>query len=323
MQNFSDIQTFLAEDIEQLDRVIFGHLNSNIALINQISQYIIRSGGKRLRPLLLLLTAKALDYQDSDRYELAAVVEYIHTATLLHDDVVDQSKMRRGQGTAHKKWGNAASVLTGDFLYSRAFEVMVGVHSMAVMAVLAKATNIIAEGEVLQLLHCQNPELTIKEYFQVIERKTACLFQTSAQLGAVIAKTDESKTKALANYGLHLGNAFQIVDDILDYQASTKTTGKEPGNDLAEGKTTLPIIYALKSANKADKALLTKSVCEADTSQIQAIIAILDKTMAFKKSYQQAKHCVLQAKKCLSILQDSPAKEALNLLADFALDRQS
>ena len=323
MENFSDIQTFLKQDIAQLNTTIINQLTCDVALINQISQYIIHSGGKRLRPLLLLLTAKTFNYQGQHHHILAAVIEFIHTATLLHDDVVDESITRRGQKTANENWGNAASVLTGDFLYSRAFEMMVSVDSMPVMSVLSKVTNMIAQGEVMQLLNCQNPNLTVEEYRVVIERKTACLFQASTQLGAIIAQANSEQEQAMANYGLHLGNAFQIIDDILDYQSDTNTLGKEVGDDLAEGKTTLPIIYALKHANPPDKALLTQAINEADNSNIKQIIAILTKLKAFDYAYDQAKLNTQKAKDCLSILPNSPSKKALNLLADLSLKRQS
>ncbi len=323
MKTFSDIQKNLATDTKALNNIIVESLQSDVALINQISQYIIHSGGKRLRPLLLLLTAKALNYQGKHQHTLAAVIEFIHTATLLHDDVVDESATRRGHKTANEKWGNAASILTGDFLYSRAFEMMVSVNEMVVMSILSKATNIIAQGEVMQLLNCKNPDLTVAEYFVVIERKTACLFQAATQLGAVIAKANKDQEQAMADYGLHLGNAFQIIDDILDYQSDAKTMGKEVGDDLAEGKTTLPMIYALKHANPKDKTLLTQAINEADNSNIEQIIAILTKLKAFDYAFKAAEICTKNAKNCLEILPNSDAKTALILLADLSLKRQS
>lgn len=322
MQKFSEIQDFLQSDIETLNQTITEHLKSDVALINQISQYIIHSGGKRLRPLLVLLVAKALDYQGDKQHDLAAVIEYIHTATLLHDDVVDESAMRRNNKTANEKWGNAASVLTGDFLYSRAFEIMVNIDSMPVMAVLSKATNIIAQGEVMQLLNCRNPELNKTQYFEVIERKTACLFQAATQLGAIIADAPKTQEQALADYGLQLGNTFQIIDDILDYKSDAKTMGKEVGDDLAEGKTTLPVIYALERANELDKNLLITAINEADNSKIEQVIAIIEQTGGFDLAYEQAYICTQKAKKSLEILPDNIAKQALILLADLSLKRQ-
>lgn len=323
MQTFSELKKFLADDIAALDKVIHKSLKSDVVLINQISNYITNSGGKRLRPILLLLITKLFNYNGVAKHTLAAIVEFIHTATLLHDDVVDNANKRRGKQTANEKWGNPASVLTGDFLYSRAFELMVSVNKMAVMAVMAKTTNTIAQGEVMQLLNCQNPQLSSEQYFQVIEYKTACLFKACAELGAIISNANPKEQKALANYGLQLGNAFQIIDDLLDYGIYNSNSGKEVGGDLKEGKTTLPMIYGINSISSDSKKLLISAIKNADNSQIKTIIKILTKAGAFKDTYKAAQKCTQSAKESLQILPNSTTKEALNLLADLCLQRKS
>ena len=259
MQNFTEIQTLMKSDLEMMDSILTRRLDSNVDLINQMSQYIINSGGKRIRPLLLLLCARATNYNGSDHYSMAVVIELIHTATLLHDDVVDASSTRRGQETSNEIWGNAPSVLVGDFLYSRAFEIMVEPNSMQIMKVLSKATNQISEGEVLQLLNIKNAKVSQSEYFEVIEEKTACLFKAACEIGGILAKSDIKTISALGIYGLHLGNAFQIIDDTLDYESDSSIIGKEIGDDLSEGKVTLPMIYALEKTSGNDKKILEKN----------------------------------------------------------------
>lgn len=323
MQNFDDIRTLLKSDIQQTDEVLIERLSSNVALINQMSSYIIGAGGKRLRPLLLLLCARATGYEGNHHHLMAVVIELIHTATLLHDDIVDESSTRRGQDTANEVWGNAASVLVGDFLYSRAFEMMVEPDSMRIMQILSKVTNSIAEGEVLQLLNCQNAQLTEVEYFEVIERKTACLFQAATQIGAILSDTDETQELALRDYGLHLGSAFQIIDDVLDYESDAKTMGKEVGDDLAEGKTTLPMIYALENTSGKDHALLISSIENADNSNIDQVIEILSSVNAFDYTRQKAQEASDLAKKSLVTLPESDYKNALTLLCDLSLQRKS
>jgi octaprenyl-diphosphate synthase len=317
------IQKLLQQEIKQLDETITNRLSSDVALINQISKYIINSGGKRIRPILLILTTKALNYQGQHHIVLAAVIELIHTATLLHDDVVDESALRRNKETANEVWGNAASVLVGDFLYSRAFEMMVEPQKMQVMDIMAKTTNIIAQGEVLQLLNTQNLDLTEAEYFTMIERKTACLFQASTNIGAILAK--ESEAKKLSNYGLYLGTAFQIVDDVLDYTSSDNAIGKTVGDDLREGKVTLPIIFALKKTSEENKLFLKEVLLsdEINKTQIKQTIHILKEVDAFETSIQSAKEFIEKAKKCLIHLEDSPYKEALIRLADLSISRIS
>jgi len=323
MQNFDDIRTLLKSDIQQTDEVLIERLSSNVALINQMSSYIINAGGKRLRPLLLLVCARATGYEGNHHHLMAVVIELIHTATLLHDDIVDESSTRRGQDTANEVWGNAASVLVGDFLYSRAFEMMVEPDSMRIMKILSKVTNNIAEGEVLQLLNCQNAQLTEVEYYEVIERKTACLFQAASQIGAILSDADETQELALRDYGLHLGNAFQIIDDVLDYESDAKTMGKEVGDDLAEGKTTLPMIYALENTSGKDHALLISAIQNADNSNIDQIIGILSSVNAFDYTRKKAQEASDLAKKSLVALPESDYKNALTLLCDLSLQRKS
>nr|MCH9645045.1 polyprenyl synthetase family protein [Pseudomonadota bacterium] len=305
------------------DALLHARLSSNVALINQMSSYIISAGGKRLRPLLLLLCARATNYQGKHHQLMAVVIELIHTATLLHDDIVDESATRRGKDTANEVWGNAASVLVGDFLYSRAFEMMVEPDSMKIMKILSKATNEIAQGEVLQLLNCQNADLTEAEYYQVIERKTAVLFQAATQIGGILSEVDSTQEQALKDYGLHLGNAFQIIDDVLDYESDSETMGKEVGDDLAEGKTTLPMIYALAHTSGADKQLLEEAINNADNSNIADVVHILQSVDAFGYTRAQAKKSADLAKASLTSIEPSPYKEALILLCDLSLARKS
>ncbi|MDC9715024.1 MAG: polyprenyl synthetase family protein [Gammaproteobacteria bacterium] len=323
MKTFEDIQALIQDDIAKTDQVLVEYLSSDVALINQMSNYIIGAGGKRLRPLLLLLCARASNYQGEHHHLMAVVIELIHTATLLHDDIVDESHSRRGKETANEVWGNAASVLVGDFLYSRAFEMMVKIDSMQIMTILSKATNEIAQGEVLQLLNCQNATLSEAEYYQVIERKTAVLFQAAAQIGGLLSKVDKTQEQALKDYGLHLGNAFQIIDDVLDYQSDSKIMGKEVGDDLSEGKTTLPMIYALKNASAKDKQLLEDAINNADNTKIEQVINILQSVNAFDYTRKQAQKSADLAKKSLDSLQDSDYKDGLILLCDLSFQRKS
>ncbi|WXU00710.1 MAG: Octaprenyl diphosphate synthase [Catillopecten margaritatus gill symbiont] len=320
---FTDIQKLIQDDITATDAVLVEHLSSDVALINQMSGYIVNAGGKRLRPLLLLLCARATGYQGTHHHLMAVVIELIHTATLLHDDIVDESELRRGKDTANEVWGNAASVLVGDFLYSRAFQMMVKPESMQIMTILSKATNEIAQGEVLQLLNCQNAALTEAEYYQVIERKTAVLFQAATQIGGILSEVDEVQEQALKDYGLHLGNAFQIIDDVLDYQSDAKTMGKEVGDDLSEGKTTLPMIYALENTSGADKQLLEDAINNADNSKIEQVITILQSVNAFEYTREQAQKSADLAKQALNMINDSEYKAALIALCDLSLQRKS
>ena len=304
-----------------MDREIDRRLNSDVALINQLGAYIIHSGGKRLRPLLVVLAARALGYAGDKHVALAAIIEFIHTATLLHDDVVDASAMRRGQSTANSVWGNEASVLTGDFLYSRAFEMMVDVGSMRVMEILAKTTNTIAEGEVLQLLHCHDPEVTEENYLRVIYSKTAKLFEAAARLGAVISGQPPAIEESLAKYGMHLGTAFQLIDDVLDYSADSKTLGKNVGDDLAEGKPTLPLLYALRTGNDAQRHLLRTAIEKGGLEHIEAVVDAIESTGANAYTARKAEDAARCATEALAAIPESPYKQALLDLARFSVHR--
>ena len=308
-------------DRESVDREINRRLNSDVALINQLGAYIIHSGGKRLRPLLVVLAARALGYTGDKHVALAAIIEFIHTATLLHDDVVDASAMRRGQSTANSVWGNEASVLTGDFLYSRAFEMMVDVGSMRVMEILAKTTNTIAEGEVLQLLHCHDPAVTEENYLRVIYSKTAKLFEAAARLGAVISGQPPAIEDAMAKYGMHLGTAFQLIDDVLDYSADSKTLGKNVGDDLAEGKPTLPLLYALRTGNTSQQQLLRSAIEKGGLEHIEAVVSAIESTGANAYTARKAEDAAQSAVEALVAIPESPHKQALLDLARFSIHR--
>ena len=323
MQNFSEIQALMKSDLEMTDDILINRLNSNVELINQMSHYIINSGGKRIRPLLLLLCARATSYSGKDHYAMAVVIELIHTATLLHDDVVDESATRRGQNTANELWGNAPSVLVGDFLYSRAFEIMVEPNSMEIMRVLSKATNQISEGEVLQLLNIRNAKVSRSEYFEVIEQKTACLFKAACQIAGILSESSEELITALGSFGMHLGNAFQIIDDTLDYESDSSMIGKEIGDDLSEGKVTLPMIYALEQTTGKENKILTNAITEADASNIDNIIDILVNVKAFEFSRNVAKDESIKALNSLKVIPESNYRSALKLLCKLSLERQS
>lgn len=319
--DLSAIRAPVAEDMRAVDALILRRLHSDVALINQIGHYIVNSGGKRLRPLLVLLAARACGYAGGRHTDLAAVVEFIHTATLLHDDVVDGSDLRRNRDTANAVWGNEASVLVGDFLYSRAFEMMVAVEHMRVMDILSHATNRIAEGEVLQLLNSHDPETSEARYMEVIDRKTATLFQAGARLGAVIAEGSREVEDALGAYGLALGIAFQLVDDALDYGEGSAALGKNIGDDLDEGKPTLPVIRAIETGTPEQAATLRKAIEEGGREQIAAVAAAIAATGAIAYTSQLARAYARQAKESLAALPPSPHREALGALADFAVSR--
>jgi len=323
MQNFTEIQALMKSELDLMNKILVDRLDSNVGLINQMSHYIINSGGKRIRPLLLLICAKATEYEGDYHYSMAVVIELIHTATLLHDDVVDQSKTRRGHETANELWGNAPSVLVGDFLYSRAFEIMVEPNSMSIMRILSKATNQISEGEVLQLLNIKNAKVTQTEYFKVIERKTACLFKAACQIAAILSKSDQQTINALGSFGMHLGNAFQIIDDTLDYESDSSIIGKEIGDDLSEGKVTLPMIYALEKTKKVENKILTDAINNADASNINQIVDILLNVNAFQYSRDIAKVQSNKALKSIAHLPDSKYKTALILLCELSLERSA
>lgn len=317
-----EVKHLVHEEMAAVDRFILAELSSDVVLINQIGHYIVQSGGKRLRPMLLLLATKALEYAGKDHITLATVIEFIHTATLLHDDVVDESSLRRGRDTVNSLWGNAASVLVGDFLYSRAFELMVSVDKMRVMAIMSRTTTAIAEGEVLQLLNCNNPATTEQNYLDVIARKTAILFSTAAQLAAVICLQSEAVEEALRLYGLHLGTAFQLIDDALDYRADPHELGKNLGDDLAEGKPTLPLIYAIERAGEKDKALLRRAIENGDRDVFGDVFAVIESTDAIAYTERRAREEADRAVNAVSLLHESPYKQALISLARFSVDRR-
>ncbi|MGX5913276.1 octaprenyl diphosphate synthase [Aliidiomarina sp. Khilg15.8] len=309
-------------DMNEVDKLIMTQLRSDVALINQLGLYIIGAGGKRLRPLLTVLAARALGYQGTHHHTLAAVVEFIHTSTLLHDDVVDESSMRRGRETANAKFGNEASVLVGDFLYSRAFQLMVSMQSMRVMDVLADATNVIAEGEVMQLMNCNDPETTEARYFSVIYSKTARLFEAATQLGAVLAEQPPAVEDAMLRYGRHLGTAFQLVDDILDYTADASAMGKEVGDDLAEGKPTLPLLYAMWQGTGTQSAMIRQAIENGgERDKLEAVMAAMEETGAIGYAQQKAVAETEKAIAALDILPDSEHKNALIGLAQIAVSR--
>lgn len=316
-----DVYELVASDRQAVDKLIRERLHSEVVLINQISHYIINSGGKRLRPVLLLLTARAFGYQGTEHHELAAVVEFIHTATLLHDDVVDGSEMRRGKDTANNVWGNAASVLVGDFLYSRSFQMMVGVNNMRVMQILSEATNTIAEGEVKQLLNVHNADLDEEGYLDVIRSKTAKLFESSAQLGAVLTARSDAEQQAMADYGMHLGVAFQLIDDALDYSSSSEDLGKNIGDDLAEGKPTLPLIHVINNGTPEQAALVREALEQGGRDRIDEIKSAIESAGAIAYTSRSAQREADKAIAALSVLEDSPYKEALTTLAHFAVKR--
>jgi octaprenyl-diphosphate synthase len=316
-----DVLDLIADDKQAVDRLIQARLASNVVLIDQISHYIINSGGKRLRPVLVLLAARALGYQGPHHIDLAAVIEFIHTATLLHDDVVDASELRRGRQSANAVFGNEASVLVGDFLYSRAFQMMVGVGSMRVMQILSDATNTIAEGEVLQLLNCHDPDTTEQRYMDVIHYKTAKLFEAASQLGAVLAGRPGDEEQAMARYGMHLGTAFQLVDDVLDYSASSEQLGKNIGDDLAEGKPTLPLIYAMRQGSPEQAALIRHAIENGGRENMAEITAAIESTGAIAYTSRSARQEADRALAELANFPDSPYKQALAALAEFSVAR--
>lgn len=311
----------IAPEQVRLNECIRSWLNSNVALVRQIAEYIIAGGGKRLRPMLHLLSARACGYEGDKHVLLAAVIEFIHTATLLHDDVVDESDMRRGKESAHKLWGNPASVLVGDFLYSRSFQMMVEIGDMRVMEILADTTNTIAEGEVMQLLNLRNPEVTEESYLAVIEHKTARLFQASCELGGLIAGVPPEVRHALGGFGRGLGAAFQIMDDVLDYSAEQHVLGKKLGDDLAEGKPTLPIIYARQRASASEQAILDEVIVNGGDGRLAEVMTILKRTDALSLARARAMGIARQAHDELNALADNPFRQALINVCHYAVTR--
>lgn len=319
--SFHKLQTLLAADMVKVDQVIRTRLHSEIALVRQVSEYIIHSGGKRLRPALVVLSAKAMGHTGVQHHDLAAVVEFIHTATLLHDDVVDDSALRRGRDTANALFGNAASVLVGDFLYSRAFQMMVSLHNMRVMEVFSDATNVIAEGEVLQLMNCNDPDIDEAAYLRVIRYKTAKLFEAAGRLGAIVQDAPRQQEDALGIYGMHLGTAFQIIDDVLDYSGTSEVIGKNVGDDLAEGKPTLPLLFAMKHGSAEQAEIIRNAIEHGDASHFDQILGIVQSTGALDHARQQAEAEASLAREALATIPDSQYKTALLELSVFAVSR--
>jgi len=319
--SIESIRNVIAKDMGEVDNVIQQKLHSQVALVRQVSEYIIHSGGKRLRPALVILAAGLFDYKGLHHHNLAAVVEFIHTATLLHDDVVDESELRRNQATANALFGNAASVLVGDFLYSRAFQMMVEVGNMRVMEVLADATNTIAEGEVLQLLNCRDPDVEEENYLQVIRFKTAKLFEAAARLGAILGGATPAEEEALAAYGMHLGTAFQLVDDLLDYSGNDQDTGKNLGDDLAEGKPTLPLIFAMRSGIPEQVNTVRHAIETGGKDGFEPILKIIQESGALDYAKQCAQNEANMAISAITAIRDSIYKQCLLELAEFAITR--
>lgn len=319
----ADVQQLIAADMQAVNELILTRLQSDVVLINQLGGYIINSGGKRLRPMLALLSARVCGYQGPHHIDIAAIVEFIHTATLLHDDVVDASDMRRGNQTANAVWGNEAAVLVGDFLYSRSFQMMVTVNSMRVMDILSDTTTIIAEGEVMQLLNCNDPDTTEERYLDVIHSKTAKLFEAAARLGAVLAQFQPEAEEHIAKYGMHLGTAFQLIDDVLDYSASAEEMGKNVGDDLAEGKPTLPLIYAMRHGSEAQRQLVRAAIEQGGLEHIDAVLEAIQTTGALDYTSEMARKEAALAVEKLADLPESDYKQALIALAHLAVERNA
>ena len=319
---FEDISALASDDMQAVDRLISASLVSDVALVSQVSEYIVRSGGKRLRPLIVLLAARALGYDGDQHIRAAAIIEFIHTATLLHDDVVDSSSRRRGQDSANAVFGNQASVLVGDFLYSRAFQMMVDIGSMRVMQILADATNTIASGEVMQLMNVHDPDTTEENYRQVIYRKTARLFEAGAQIAAVLAGRDADVEAAMIRYGRNLGTAFQLVDDALDFAASAQELGKNLGDDLAEGKATLPLIYAMEKGSDKQRYVIRNAILEGGLAHLTEVQQVIESTGALDYTEMKARQAADLAIEDLGSIQDSDYKQSLIEIADFAVRRR-
>lgn len=316
-----NIMEMVAPDMSAVNQVIRAQLHSEVPLVNQISEYIISAGGKRIRPTLVLLVANTFAYGGKHHYDLAAIVEFIHTATLLHDDVVDESSLRRGRQTANALFGNAASVLVGDFLYSRAFQMMVSIDSMRIMQILADATNVIAEGEVLQLLNMHDPDVTEARYLEVIRSKTAKLFEAAGEIGALIAGASNDDIQRAGEYGRCLGTAFQLVDDVLDYSGNSQEIGKNVGDDLREGKPTLPLIYLMKYGTESQKDLVRRCIEEGDETKFDAILNAINESGALDYARSAALKAAKAAQSAIENFPDNEYRRTLQNLADFAVDR--
>ncbi|MCG9692138.1 MULTISPECIES: octaprenyl diphosphate synthase [Vibrio] len=320
--DFKAIQTLTANDMAKVNETIQAQLNSDVSLINQLGFYIVSGGGKRLRPLLALLSARALGYQGEAHITSAAFIEFIHTATLLHDDVVDESDMRRGKATANAAFGNAASVLVGDFIYTRSFQMMTTLGSLKILELMSEAVNVIAEGEVQQLMNCNNPDTTEESYMQVIYSKTARLFEAATQIGAILTESSPEIETAMQNYGKYLGTAFQLIDDVMDYTADGKEMGKNVGDDLAEGKPTLPLLYAMHNGSPEQASMIREAIEKANgMDKLNEILATMEETGSLEyttnKAYEEADKAIAE----LSVLPDSEYKQALTTLAHLAVKR--
>lgn len=319
--NIASLYAPIETDMRAVDAVVRARLHSDVVLVRQVADYIISAGGKRMRPALVLLSAAACGYGGTRHHELAAVVEFIHTATLLHDDVVDESSLRRGRDTANAVFGNPASVLVGDFLYSRAFQIMVGVGNMRVMQVLADATNIIAEGEVLQLMNCHNADIAVDDYLRVIRYKTAKLFEAAGRLGAILGEASPEVEESMAAYGTHIGTAFQLIDDVLDYSGEEAETGKHLGDDLSEGKPTLPLIHVIQHGSSQQAALVRAAIENASGDSFAEVLIAVRSSGALDAARRHGLAEAEMAKFALASLRDSKFKETLLQLADFAVQR--
>jgi len=319
--SLDEVRALVAADLERLDRVIVERLTSDVALVNQVAGYIVAGGGKRLRPLLVILAARACGYGGDTHVDAAAIIEFIHTATLLHDDVVDGSELRRGRDTANSVFGNEASVLVGDFLYSRSFQMMVGIGEVRIMGVMADATNDIAEGEVLQLMNCHDPDTDERRYFDVIRCKTARLFESGARIAAIIAGADRVLEDALAEFGLRLGTAFQLIDDALDYSASSEQMGKNAGDDLAEGKPTLPLIYALRHSSAPERETIRSAIEHGGLDDLDTVLGAIVSTGALDYTARLAREQADAAVDALAALPDSAWRDALASVARIAVER--
>ncbi|MDX1901115.1 MAG: polyprenyl synthetase family protein [Gammaproteobacteria bacterium] len=316
------IRTLVQADLDATDQFISGELLSDIPLINKLTKHIFSAGGKRIRPMLALLSANTFGQPHQQQHIfLAAAIELIHTATLLHDDVVDSSTLRRGNQTANDIWGNEASVLVGDFLYSRAFQLVVGLKNFDIIDIFAAATHLMAEGEVMQLANCHDPDVTEESYYDVIHRKTAKLFEIASHAGALLSQPAQTQTEAIKTYGIALGTAYQLIDDAMDYHSSTNEMGKNTGDDLAEGKPTLPLIYAMQNATTADTKILREAICTGSRKNLKAILSIIESTGAIQYTAAAAKKQAQQAIESLSVIPESPYRQALTHLAEFVVSR--
>ncbi len=313
----------VVEDFAEVDQLIQHSLSSRIPLVEQISSYLVEAGGKRLRPLLVLLCAKACGYEGRDHIKLAAIIEFLHTAMLLHDDVVDESDLRRGRKTVNAAWGNPASVLVGDFMHSRAFEMMVEIGNLRVMEILAQATNVIAEGEVQQLANVRNPDFSEQSYLQVIYRKTAMLFQAASHTAAVLAGANQATESALRDFGLHLGLAFQLIDDMLDYAGNAQELGKNVGDDLAEGKVTLPLIIAMRNGDKAQANFIRETILAGGTEQLPAVTEMVRNTGGLRYTLSRASMEQEKAMKCIHMVTPSKYRNSMENLVRFSIERSN